>query len=117
MASSEIWRGLPDLGNSPSAASSPKPRYFSNAKDHGIAIHLTGRSIRLIRHAIGRIQQNSRTHRPPLLLRPRSTDGFEADTILGRQYKRSTLPSNGHGALKHSRYNMSSYLENTDLEN
>src|SRR5271157_3852372 len=92
-----------------------KAKVFSNAKDHGISIHLTGRSIRLIHHAIGRIQQTSRTHRPPLLFRPRSTDRFEAGTILGRQYETRTLPAIGHAPLKHSCYKMYSYLENDNL--
>src|SRR5271157_1575764 len=92
-----------------------KAKVFSNAKDHGISIHLTGRSICLIHHAIGRIQQNSRTHRPPLLFRPRSTDRFEAGTILGTQYETRTLPAIGHAPLKHSRYKMSMYLENANL--
>jgi hypothetical protein len=34
----------------------PKSKVFSNAKNHGISIHLTGRSIRLVRNTIGRIQ-------------------------------------------------------------
>jgi hypothetical protein len=56
-------RLLPDRGNLPRAASNSKLKKRTNTQRDGVAIHAVGNRDRIVTHAIGGLQENSRVNR------------------------------------------------------